>query len=44
MFKKGLLALTLVFSLPVLPLNIGSMFAFQNSISKNTFREPSIFL
>lgn len=39
MFKKGLLALTLVFSL----LNTGSMFVFQSSTSKSTFREPSIF-
>ncbi len=38
MFKKGLLALALVFSLPVLPLNTGSMFVFQSSISKSTFR------
>lgn len=43
MFKKGLLALALVFSLPVSPLNTGSMFVFQSSISKSTFRGPSIF-
>ncbi len=36
MFKKGLLALALVFSLPVSPLNTGSMFVFQSSISKST--------
>lgn len=43
MFKKGLLALALVFSLPVFALNTGSMFVFQSSISKSTFRGPSIF-
>ncbi len=44
MFKKGLLALALVFSLPVFAAEFtGSMFVFQSSISKSTFRGPSIF-
>ena len=43
MFKKGLLALALVFHCPFSPLNTGSMFVFQSSISKSTFRGPSIF-
>lgn len=42
MFKKGLLALALVHC-PFSPLNTGSMFVFQSSISKSTFRGPSIF-
>lgn len=43
MFKKGLLALTLVFSLPVFAAEHWTMFVFQSSISKSTFRGPSIF-
>ncbi|STM58471.1 phage shock protein E (rhodanase-like protein) [Escherichia coli] len=43
MFKKGLLALALVFSLPVSPLNTGSMFVFQRQYQQEHVQGPSIF-
>ncbi len=43
MFKKGLLALALVFSLPVFAAEHWIDVRVLSSISKSTFRGPSIF-
>ncbi len=42
MFKKGLLALALVFSLPVFAAEHWIDAVFQSSISRSTFRGPSM--